>query len=324
MQVEFARSEKPLVGVLGGTGFVGHHLLSLLVEAGYRVRVATRRRERHRDLMVLPDVELVEADIHHPPALRQVLSGCHAVINLTGILNEHRPGDFRQVHVELPRKILQACEDLQISRLLHMSALNAAPRGPSEYLRSKGEGEKLVHAIEDIAVTSFRPAVIFGPGDHFFQRFATLLRMAPVFFFLPCPRVRLAPVYVGDVAAAMVATLDQRECYGQSYELCGPHVYTLEQLVTYTANTLKLPRVIVGMGDGVARLQARILQHLPGKAFSLDNLLTLQTDCTCHGGFPALFAHEALAVEAVVPAYLLNRSQRGRLDLYRHHAHHEY
>jgi len=205
-----------------------------------------------------------------------------------------------------------------------MSALNADPRGPSEYLRSKGEGEQLVHAIEDLEVTSFRPAVIFGPGDHFFQRFAALLRMAPLFFFLPCPRSRLAPVYVGDVAAAMVTALEKPESCGQRYELCGPHVYTLEQLVAYTAGILKLQRMIIGVDGAVARLQARILQHLPGKPFSVDNLLSLQTDCTCHEGFPTLFAREPLAVEAVVPDYLLNRSQRGRLDLYRSYARHEY
>ncbi|MEO5703230.1 MAG: complex I NDUFA9 subunit family protein, partial [Gammaproteobacteria bacterium] len=187
------------VCLLGGTGFVGHHLIRQLTESGYRLRILTRRRERNRDLLVLPNVDLVEADIQDEQVLTRQFMGCDAVINLVGILNEKgsNGSGFRRAHVELPRKILQACLASGVTRVLHMSALNAdADKGSSHYLRSKGAGEDLLHSMQGLRVTSFRPSVIFGPGDSFFNRFATLLKLSPLFFPLACPNARFAPVYV--------------------------------------------------------------------------------------------------------------------------------
>lgn len=293
--------------ILGGTGFVGRHLAARLANDGHRLKVLTRHRERHRDLLVLPRLILVEADVHDPSVLAAELEGCDAVVNLVGILNE--PGrdghGFYHVHVELPRKLVQACRQKGVKRLLHMSALGAdAAYGRSHYQRTKGEGENTVHAAHDLLVTSFRPSVIFGPEDSLFNRFATLLRIAPYWFPLACPGARMQPVYVGDVAEAFARSLDRQSTVGRRLELCGPKVYSLEELVEFTLNTLHLRRRVVALGDGLSRLHARLLDYVPGRPFSWDNYLTLQADNICHDGFPEEFGIVPAAVEDIVPRYL--------------------
>lgn len=316
---------KPLVCLLGGTGFVGGHLAALLSAHGYRIRIPTRRAPRHAALRVLPGVELVEADVHDPAALRAVLQGCAATVNLVAILNEGDGARFDDVHVRLPRNLARLCRELGVRRLLHMSALNAdAARGPSRYLRSKGEGEDLAHQAEGVEVTSFRPSVIFGPDDHFFNRFARLLRRSPGLFPLACPQARFAPVFVGDVAQAMLVALEDPHTVGRRYDLCGPRAYTLKELVEFTARVLELRRAVIGLGPALSRLQAAVLGHLPGRPFTHDNYLSLQVDAVCAEGFPALFGITPAPVEALVPLYLRHRDQRGRLDEYRQKARHSY
>jgi NADH dehydrogenase len=325
LQLQIGKINKPSVCVLGGSGFVGKHLVSELAAAGYHVRVPTRRRERHRELLVLPRVEVIQTDIHDTALLRQVLAGCDVVINLVAILNERRRGDFETVHVKLPRNILHACEDQGITRLLHMSALNADPSaGKSRYLRTKGQGEALVHAAEGMRVTSFRPSIVFGPGDHFFRRFAVLLRRAPGIFPLACPQARFAPVYVGDVVRALLVALENPLTVGERYELCGPHSYSLQELVDFTAQTLNLSRAVIGLGSGLSRLQAAVLGHMPGKLFTHDNFLSLQVNCVCTGTFPPIFRVRPQALEGLVPLYLAHGDLRGRYDEFRRHTPHQY
>jgi len=316
---------RPNICLLGGTGFVGHHVAALLSEHRYAVRIPTRRSERHRELRVLPGVDVVHANVHDPEDLHRVVQDCAAVINLVGILNEERSGDFRRVHVELPGKVVDACAGAGVRRLLHMSALNAgSPAGRSRYLQTKGEGEALVHAARDLHVTSFRPSVIFGPDDHFFNRFGRLLKWSPFVMPLPCADARFAPVFVGDVSQAMMTALQDDHTVGQRYDLCGPRVYSLKALVRYTAEVLNLRRRVLGLGDGLSRLQARIGGLLPGKPFSHDNYLSMQTDAVCGGRFPEVFAIAPAAVEAIVPLYLGQLNQRQRLAEFRIQARHSY
>lgn len=293
--------------ILGGTGFVGRHLAARLANDGHRLKVLTRHRERHRDLLVLPRLILVEADVHDPKVLAAELEGCEAAVNLVGILNETgREGHgFYHAHVELPRKLVQACRQAGVKRLLHMSALGAdAAYGRSHYQRTKGEGENTVHAAHDMQVTSFRPSIIFGPDDAFFNRFARLLRISPYWFPLACPGARMQPIFVGDVVEAFARSLDRQSTVGKRLELCGPKVYSLEELVEFTAYTLKLRRRVVALGDGLSRLQAKLLDHVPGKPFSWDNYLTLQTDNICRNGFPEEIGITPASVEDIVPGYL--------------------
>jgi uncharacterized protein YbjT (DUF2867 family) len=318
--------KKHTICVLGGSGFVGGHLINHLAAVGHKVRVPTRHRERHRELLVLPGVEVIEANIHDGAVLADLFEGCDTVINLVAVLNESRRASFRAVHVELPRRIVGTCRSVGIKRLLHMSALNAdAKQGASNYLRSKGEGEDLVHAAadEEFKVTSFRPSVIFGPGDHLFNHFAGLLKMAPV-LPLPCPDARFAPVYVGDVARAFVAALDNKASYGQRYELCGPRTYTMRELMYYTARILGINRTILGLPKGLSRLQAQFMQYLPGKPFTPDNYRSLQVDAVCGSAFPTLFNITPASVESVVPFYLGRRDQQAQYDAMRVRARHNY
>jgi NADH dehydrogenase len=307
--------------LLGGTGFVGKHLVHRLTQQGHGVRVLTRRRERHRDLIVNPAVTLVEADVHDPEQLRAQLQGVDAVINLVGILNESgkKGTGFRRAHVELPEKVVAAALATGVRRLLHMSALNADAREQhSLYLKTKGEGEELVHAAsaQGLVVTSFRPSVIFGAGDSFFNRFATLLKLSRPVMPLACPDSRFAPVWVNDVAEAMCRALHDA-AGGERLDLCGPGVYTLKQVVSYTRDQLGLHCAIIGLGDGLSRLQARVLGSLPGKPFSMDNYYSLQKDSTCtHNALPTLGITPS-PVDAVVPGYLARRSARGRYDAFR-------
>ncbi|MDA8362995.1 MAG: complex I NDUFA9 subunit family protein [Gammaproteobacteria bacterium] len=299
---------KRTVCILGGTGFVGRRLAALLAAAGHEVFVITRHRERHKNLLVLPTAHLVEGDIRNPALLRREFRGCDAVINLVGILNERgRSGrGFEQVHVDLPRTIVQACRDSGVQRLLHMSALGASLDAPSHYLRSKARGESLVMASEgdDLHVTAFRSSVIFGRGDNFTNRFVRLLHAAPLAFPLACPDARLQPVYVEDVASAFALALDDPRTYGQSYSLCGPHVYSLRQIVEYLAGLAGVRRRIIALGDGLSRLQASILEFVPGKPFSLDNYRSLRRDSICEGGFPVVFGITPSSLEDVAPLYL--------------------
>jgi NADH dehydrogenase len=310
--------------VVGGTGFVGYHLVHRLAALGHSVKVITRRPERHREFRLQDSVSLVQANPYDSNALQAVFSGSDTVINLAGILNETGSSKFETVHAELPRIIVKAMRESAVSRLLHMSALNAdVNESHSRYLKSKGQGEDLVQQQPGARVTSFRPSVIFGPGDSFFNRFATLLRLAPPLFPLACADTRFAPVYVGDVVEAFVKALDDDSTIGQRLDLCGPRVYTLQQLVHYTARQIGKQTIVTGMPDFVARLQARALGLVPGKPFTMDNYYSLQKDSVCSGTALADLGIDAHSVETVVPAYLANRHARASYDRYRSSARRE-
>jgi len=296
------------IAILGGTGFVGHSLCERLVMAGHEVRILTRHRERHRDLLVLPTAQVVEADVHNPAVLKREFQGQDVVVNLVGILNESgRNGKgFERAHAELPAKVVQACRQNGVPRLLHMSALHASPDGPSHYLRSKGRGEQIVQAAESntLHVTSFRPSVIFGPRDSFTNRFAGLLRQVPFVFPLACPNARLQPVYVEDVVQAFVSALDRQATFGQRYNLCGPQVYSLREIVTWLARQLGLKRRILPLNNVLSMAQAAVLQFAPGKPFTLDNYQSLQLANVCEAGFPVIFGVTPSRLEDVVPTYI--------------------
>lgn len=283
--------------VLGGSGFVGRHLVAALAAEGIRVTVPSRRRERAKHLLPLPTVEVVETDIMAPGALEALARGRQAVINLVGILH----GDFERVHAELPRRVVAACRALGVGRLLHMSALGAAPSAPSEYLRTKAMGEQAALAATDLAVTAFRPSVIFGPEDAFLNTFATLAQMFPV-LPIACPRARFQPVYVVDVARAMSRALDDPSTHGKTYELCGPRQYTLKELVKLVCEMTGRRRAVIGLPDRLSYWQAFVMENLPGKLITRDNLRSMQVPNVCAGAFP--FGIRPQALEAAAPAYL--------------------
>jgi NADH dehydrogenase len=296
--------------VLGGSGFVGRYVVGRLVADGHRVIVPTRHRERARHLLPLPTADVLEADVHDPVALQQLACGADAAINLVGILNESHPGDFDRAHVDLPRKLVAACRAERVPRLMHMSALNADGKGPSRYLRSKGEAEALI-ADSDLSWTIFRPSVIFGREDSFLNMFARLERFVPV-MALARADARFQPVYVGDVANAFARALGDDRTHRMRYDLCGPKVYTLRELVAYAGELTGHNRPIVPLGPALSKLQARVLELLPGKLMSRDNLASMELDNVCHCEFPAVFGSKPTALEAVAPSYLAPMAARNR------------
>jgi NADH dehydrogenase len=310
------------VCVLGGTGFVGGHLVTRLIAAGHRVKVLTRNRELHRDLLVLPELRLVNADVHDAGQLPAQFDSVDVVINLVGILNErgHGGAGFRAAHAELAGKVAQACRSAAVARLLHMSSLRADARSaPSHYLRSKGEGEEIVRRECGSAIdyTIFRPSVIFGPGDSFINRFAHLLHVLPLVLPLARASARFAPVYVGDVVEAVVRCLHGGAGSRMSLELCGPEIFTLRDIVSFTARTLGLRRSIVALPDVVGRAQALIFDLVPGKPFSSDNFRSLTVDSICSvDGFASL-GIKPQAMAGIVHQYLGRKSAGRMLDEYR-------
>lgn len=307
--------------LIGGSGFVGSWIANRLSENGIRVVVPTRRRENCRALILLPTVYTLEADVHDAQTLAGLMTGVDAVINLVGVLHDSdgkRPYGrrFAAAHVDLPKKIVAAMQQAGVRRLVHMSALKAAPDAPSAYLRSKGEGEALVRAANgQLDVTVFRPSVIFGPGDAFLNTFARLLKAFPL-LPLAGAGARFAPVYVGDVADAFVDSLFNPATFGQSYDLCGPQTYTLRELVEYTGRLIGSRRPIINLSGALARLQAGALGLLPNPPMSPDNLLSLQVDSVSDGqhNYPAW---QPRRLEAVAPSYLCALGLRRRLDGYR-------
>jgi len=301
--------------VLGGTGFVGSHLVPRLVSAGYRVTLPTRRRDNARHLFLLPTVTVLEADVHDPVALARMVAGADAVVNLVGIINENPRQTFARVHAELTRSVVRACAAAGTRRLLQMSGLHADPAGPSRYLQSKGEAEAAVSA-SGLDWSIFCPSVIFGRGDSFLAMFTRLLRALPV-VPLGSPGARFQPVYVGDVAHAFVHALGDDRTIGQRYDLCGPRAYTLRELVAYVGDVSGHPRPIVPLGPSLSRLQADVLEHLPGKVMSRDNLASMTLDSVCGCPFPEVFGIVPSAVEAIGPQYLAPGAQRSAYDDYR-------
>lgn len=301
--------------LLGGSGFVGSALAPALVRAGHRVTVPSRRPERARHLLPLPTLSLCAADIHDPAALRQLLASHDVVINLVGILHGGRPGlpvspQFARAHVELPQQLVAACRATGVHRLLQVSALGADPAGPSGYLASKAAGEAAVlAAAAEIAVTLFRPSVIFGAGDAFLNTFARLQQLAPV-IPLAGANARLQPVHVGDVAAAIVAALDDPRSFGQTYELCGPEVFTLRELVELSGELAGNPRPVVPLCPRAAGLLAHLSELLPAPLLSRDNLLSLRVDNVCQGQCAAPPGWSPQSLRQLAPAFLSNGDQR--------------
>jgi NADH dehydrogenase len=304
------------VVVLGGTGFVGGHLVPVLIASGFRVTILSRNRESHRELTVLPHARVVSVDVHDAAALTARLADTYAAVNLVGILNEKGSdgAGFRRAHVELTRTLLGACAAAGVPRLVQMSALNAG-RGESHYLKTRGEAEDAVRA-SDRAWTILRPSVIFGRGDGLFCRFAKLLRLMPV---LPIARgrARFAPVYVGDVAQAIARALLDDSTIGETYELGGPEVMTLGEIVRYTALCTGLRRAVIELPDALGRLQALVGDFLPGKPISSDNYRSLALDSVPSTDGLAALGLPKTPVGTIVPALLARDDKQAHLDLLR-------
>jgi uncharacterized protein YbjT (DUF2867 family) len=300
------------VVVFGGSGFIGRHLVARLATRGARIIVPTRRLERARDLALLPRVEAVEGDMFDDAFLARVLAGCDAAINLVGVLHS-KPGkpygpQFARAHVELPRRLAAACAAAGVPRLLHMSALGADVNGPSMYQRSKAAGELAARSAPTVAATIFRPAAVFGPGDNFLTLFARLQKWLPV-VPMAAVDVDFQPVYVGDVADAFVHALGDLKTRHQVYELGGPAIYSLAELVRLAGRYSGHPRPIISLPASLGHVQAFLFELLPGEpVLSRDNLDSMQLDNVVDPAVQAVTAAKLgvrlTALEAIAPQYL--------------------
>ncbi len=300
--------------LLGATGFVGHHLLPELSKVGHHCLALSRYKPGCRDLTVIPRVEVRQSSGYDTDSLSRYFDGADAVINMVGILNEsgRRGKGFMKVHTGLVENIIEACRSSAVRRFLYVSALNAG-KGNSHYLISKGLAEEKIRAADDLDSTIVQPSVIFGDGDSFFNRFAALLKLAPV-LPLACPDARMQPVWVGDVAAAITAAIGDPETIGQTLIMVGPKEYSLRQLVEFTARSAGLKRKIVGLPDSLSRLQGYLMDFVPGKPFSSDNYRSLQTDNTSVENSLWRFGIQPKGIGSVVPGYLKGSPHQHQLD----------
>ncbi len=311
--------------LLGGSGFVGTYIVNRLSQRGIEVTVPTRRRERTKALIMQPGVEMPEANINDEELLTELMRDHDAVINLVGILHSRDvqfpySRDFAEAHVELPKKIVAACKAAGVRRLVHMSALHANPAAPSEYLASKGDGEALVMAAKnELDITVFRPSVIFGLGDSFITMFANVLKKLP-FFPLGFGRARFQPVWAADVADAFIESLADTATFGQAYDLVGPKIYTLRELVDYTAELCGSHAKIIPLSEGFAYLQAGLMWLAPKPLMSPDNLRSMQVDSICEGNCTLPANWRPTALEAIAPSYVALNTPKGKLDSFRYRA----
>lgn len=307
--------------VLGGTGFVGRSVCEKLVErsggAGGSIVVPTRHIAHARDLQMLPTLQPVQADVHDDAQLAQLVAGRDAVINLVAVLqgDERR---FRHVHVDLPSRLARACQAAGVKRLVHVSALGVGANAPSHYLRSKAAGEAAL-AAAGLELTVLRPSVIFGAHDKLLNMFAALQGLAP---FVPLAGAdsRYQPVWVDDVAAAIVRCLDDPATIGKTYECTGPDVYTLRELVQAAGRWAGHERPVFGLPGGLAQLQARVMEMLPGEPLmSRDNLASMRVPNIATGTLPGLDALgiRATALSAIAPMYLGHGRGPARMDAWR-------
>lgn len=298
--------------VIGGAGFLGRQIVGRLVAQGHVVHVPTRQYQHGRALLVHPTVTVMQADINDDETLNRLVSGCDVVINLVGILHS-RSGqpygpDFDRAHVQLPKRIAQACLKHGIKRFVHVSALGADAQGPSGYLRSKAAGEQAIHdayaAAQSNSFTIFRPSVVFGPEDQFMNMFARLARFFPV---LPIAgaKAKMQPVFVMDVAEAILNAMSQPWACGQTFDLAGPRVYTLGQLVELAALWSGHPRSVIDLPLSIGRVQAFFFECLPGEPLmSRDNLASLSVDNTSSAPINPLLGIVPTALESIAPVYL--------------------
>jgi NADH dehydrogenase len=301
--------------ILGGTGFVGRALCQRLIDhfgaAGPRLTVPTRRLAHGREILLLPTVDLIDADIHDDAALAPLVAGSDVVVNLVAILHGSAAA-FERVHVTLPQRLVAACRAAGVARLVHVSALGADANGPSNYLRSKGRGEALLLA-SGLDVTVLRPSVIFGAEDRFLNLFAQMQRFLPV-VPLAGADARFQPVWVGDVAAALLACIDHPQGgrkpaadAGLTLECAGPDVFTLAELVNLAGRWSGHPRPVVPLPGALARLQAGLMELAPGEPLmSRDNLDSMKVANIASGTLPGL---QALGITptplaAIGPGYL--------------------
>jgi uncharacterized protein YbjT (DUF2867 family) len=293
--------------VFGGSGFIGRYIVKRLTHKGFVVRVAVRDPERAlflKPMGAVGQVVPLYASLTNEPTVHRAVDGADLVVNTVGILAENQAGDFHRIHAEGVGRIGRLAAAAGVARVVHISAIGADPEAASRYAATKGSGEALLREAFPTA-TILRPSLVFGPEDALFNRFAGMARLMPIMPVI-CGDTRFQPVYVGDVADAVMAALVQADTAGSIYELGGPRVLTFRELLAYILKETGRKRRLVEVPMGLARLQARIMELVPGKPLTRDQLLMLQQDNVVAADMPGLqeLGVVPTPVELVVPTYL--------------------
>ncbi len=305
--------------VFGGTGFVGRYIVKRLAQRGVTLSVVGRHARRGNYLQPMGDVGqivLIDADIADEALVASALEGSELVVNLVGILAETGRQRFGAVQHEGAGRIARAAAIAGATQFLHVSAIGADPSSPSLYARSKAAGEAAVRAAFPGAVI-LRPSIVFGPEDQFFNRFAAMTRVSPFLPLIGGGKTKFQPVYVGDVADAAMAALDRPEAAGQTYELGGPKVYTFEELMRLMLREIDRPRFpLVSIPFGLAALQGAVLEHLPGRLLTRDQVTLLRRDNVVAPGARTLadLGIEPTAPEVILQTYLERFRTGGRFS----------
>ena len=277
------------ITVFGGTGFIGRHLVAVLLRSGATVRVAVRHPGRVKMAAEPAKApEIVQADILEDTSVGSAIAGADAVFNLVGILTETTTQTYRAIHVEGARRVALAAQRHGVTRLIHVSALGASPTSPAAISdRTKAEGERAVRAVFPQA-TIVRPSLTFGEDDHFFSRFATMIRSSPVLPLIGGGTTRFQPVFVGDVTAGLLELLKRSDTAGKTYEFGGPQVYSFKALLELLLSALNRQRILLPIPFALAEMQAGLLELLPNPPLTRDQVRLLKTDKVVSGMEPTL------------------------------------
>ncbi len=313
-----------LITVFGGSGFLGRHVVRALAQRGYRIRVAVRRPDLAGHLQPLGrvgQIHAVQANLRYPNSVEAAARGADAVINLVGILFERGRQRFEAVQTFGAEAVALAAGAYG-ARLVHVSAIGADENAPALYARTKAKGEKLVLAAMPTAVI-MRPSILFGPEDDFFNRFAAIARLSPALPLVGGGHTRFQPVFAGDVAAAIAATVEGRARAGQIYELGGPQVLSFKELMRFVLATIERRRLLLPLPFALAKLQAQFLQFLPKPLLTPDQVELLKRDNVVseeakrEGRTLEALGIEPVAMAAVVPSYLWRFRKRGQFANHR-------
>ncbi|MBS83405.1 MAG: epimerase [Gammaproteobacteria bacterium] len=289
------------IAIIGGTGFIGSKLAFKLSKDTNKLVIFTRNKEKNKNLHILPNAEIIEIDINDEVSLKQNLENIDVLINCVGVLNEgYGLNSFKKLHYDLIEKVSRICRLNEIQRFLHISSLNADINGLSEYLKTKGKAENFIlkTTSQYTNVTIFRPSVVFGEHDSFFNRFAQILKYSPI-FPLACPNTKFSPVYVDDLTDLIISSIYDPEKYNLKIDVTGPKDYTFQEIIELTCSFLGIKRLIIPLNDTFSKLQAYIFDKLPGKLFTIDNYKSLQIDSISENGYKG-----NSSIEDVVPSYL--------------------
>jgi len=296
--------------IFGGTGFIGANLAQKLSSISGEIIVLTRNPESNKNLKVIPNLKLVSCSLNDDKSIRDNLKNADLVINTVGILNEtDQINSFYNIHFQLIEKISLSIKSNSVKRFLHISSLNARVNEMSDYLHTKGLAEQLIlsETLKFCNVTIFRPSIVFGEQDSFFNKFAKMLKFIPI-FPLACPNARFQPVYVEDLTDFMVECIFDKKTYGEKINVTGPREYSFIELIKKTIGVMKIRRIVIPLNDFLSKIQAHVFQNLPGKLFTIDNFKSLKVDSVSKSGFKG-----KSTVEDIIPKYL--KIKDGGLEL---------